>query len=408
MKKNKKDPVSELAKQAVIYPKESMLQEQISQKKTTIGIPAETTNQETRVSFTPPGVEILCANGFQVFVESGAGKLAKYSDHEYSEAGAKIVYSKKEVFSCDTVIKVAFPSIEEIELFNSNQILISALDLPRLNSLKVNMLMAKKITAFCYEYMQDDFSIYPVIQSMSEIAGRVVIFLAAEYLSSNRGNGILLGGITGVTPAEVVILGAGTVGQYAAKTAHALGAVVKVFDNSLYKLRRLYLNNNLSVYNSVIHPDIILKALKTADVVIGALRPEYGRTPSIVSEDMVMQMKDGAVIMDVSIDQGGCFETSHVTSLDKPTFVKYNVIHYCVPNIPSTVPQTASNALNNILTPILMDVMKFSSLDNYLWEKPLARTGVYLYKGILTNSYIGTKFGMNFKSLDLLITSQIS
>lgn len=408
MKKTKKDHISELAKQAVLYPKESMVKEHVTQKKTSLGIPVETINQETRVSFTPQGVEVLSANGYQVLVESGAGKHAKYSDHEYSEAGAKIVYSKKEVYSCDTIIKVAFPSLEEIELFNTNQILISALDLPHLNALKVNKLMSKKVTAFCFEYMQDDFSILPVIQSMSEIAGRAVIFLAAEYLASTRGNGILLGGITGVIPAEVVILGAGTVGQYAAKTAHALGAVVKVFDNSLYKLRRLYSNHNLSVYNSIIQPDIILKALKTADVVIGALRPEYGRTPCIVSEDMVMQMKDGAVIMDVSIDQGGCFETSRVTSLEKPTFVKYNVIHYCVPNIPSTVPQTASNALNNILTPMLTDIIKFSSLNNYLWEKPLARSGIYLYKGILTNSFIGSTFGMNSKALDLLLTSQIS
>jgi alanine dehydrogenase len=408
MKKTKKNPVSELAQQAVIYPKESMVQESTVQKKTSIGIPVETTNQETRVSFTPQGVEILCSNGYQVLVEAGAGKHAKYSDHEYSEAGAKIVYSKKDVYSCDIVIKVAFPSIEEIELLNTNQILVSALDLPHLNSLKVNMLLAKKVTAFCYEYMQDDFSIFPVIQSMSEIAGRVVIFLAAEYLAGSRSNGILLGGITGVIPAEVVILGAGTVGQYAAKTAHALGAEVKVFDNSLYKLRRLYSTHSLSVYNSIIQPDLILKALKTADVVIGALRPEYGRTPCIVTEDMVMQMKDGAIIMDVSIDQGGCFETSRVTSLEKPTYVKYNVIHYCVPNIPSTVPQTASNALNNILTPVLSDIIKFSSLSTYLWEKPLARTGIYLYKGILTNSYIGNKFGLNSSALDLLLTSQIS
>lgn len=408
MKKTKKDHISELAKQAVLYPKESMVLDQPNQKKTSIGIPAETINQETRIPFTPQGVEVLCSIGYGVVVESGAGKHAKYSDHEYSEAGAKIVYSKKEVFSCDTIIKVAFPSIEEIELFNANQILISALDLPHLNTSKLNMLMSKKITAFCFEYMQDDFSILPVIQSMSEIAGRAVIFLAAEYLASSKGKGILLGGITGVVPAEVVILGAGTVGQYAAKTAHALGAFVKVFDNSLYKLRRLYSNHNLSVYNSIIQPDIILKALKTADVVIGALRPENGRSTCIVSEDMVMQMKDGAVIMDVSIDQGGCFETSSVTSLEKPTFVKYNVIHYCVPNIPSSVPQTASNALNNILTPVLTDIQKFNSLDNYLWEKPLARSGIYLYKGILTNSFVGNKFGMNYKALDLLLASQIS
>ena len=251
MKKTKKDPVSELAQQAVLYPKESLVKVSENQKKNSIGIPVESINQETRVSFTPQGVGILCSNGYQVFVESGAGKHAKYSDHEYSESGAKIVYSKKEIYSCDTIIKVAFPSSEEIELFNSNQTLISALDLPHLNSKKISTLISKKITAFCFEYMQDDFGILPVIQSMSEIAGRAAIFLAAEYLASSRGNGILLGGITGVIPAEVVILGAGTVGQYAAKTAHALGANVKVFDNSLYKLRRLYSNHNLSVYREL-------------------------------------------------------------------------------------------------------------------------------------------------------------
>jgi alanine dehydrogenase len=408
MKRIKKDNISELAKQAVLYPKESMVQEQLNQEKTSLGIPVETINQETRVCFTPQGVGALCYNGFEVIVESGAGKNAKYSDHDYSEAGAKIVYSKKEVFTCDVVIKVAFPGIEEIEMMNPNQILISALDLPHLNVLKLNMLMAKKITAICFECIQDDFGIYPIIQSMSEIAGRSAIFLAAGCLTSTKGNGILLGGITGVAPAEVVILGAGTVGQYAAKTAHALGADVKVFDNSLYKLRRLYSSHNLTVFNSIMQPEIVLNSIKTADVIIGALRPENGVIPFVVTEDMVMQMKDGAVVMDISIDQGGCFETSRVTSLDKPTFTKYNVIHYCVPNIPSTVPQTASKALNSILTPLLCNIIKFSSLDNYLWEKPTARNGIYLYKGILTNNTLGNKFGLNSTSVNLLITSGIS
>jgi alanine dehydrogenase len=407
MKSDKKNGVFDLAQQAILQPKEALATVSFDKKKTRIGIPREMINQEKRIPFTPQAIQILTSMGYEIIIENGAGLNAKFSDHEYSEAGARIIYNKKEIFKSDIIIKIAFPTIEELEMMDTHQMLLSVLDLPHLDLKKLNILFQKKITCACYEYIKDDFGGFPVIQCMSEIAGRTAIFIAAEYLAKAKGNGILLGGITGVAPAQVVILGAGTVGQYAARAANALGADVKVFDNSIYKLRRLHSVHSLSLFNSIIQPNLIRDALKTADVVIGALRPEHGKTPCVVTEEMVILMKDGSVIIDVSIDQGGCFETSHVTNLDDPTYVKYNVIHYCVPNIPSSVPQTASQALSNILTPLLADIANFTDLESFLWEKPYARSGIYIYKGILTNLYLGEKFGINSQNIDLLLTTQL-
>jgi alanine dehydrogenase len=407
MKKDSKTGMADRERKAVIQPKEALSPTALGRKKLTIGIPKETVNQEKRVPFAPQAIKTLNSYGYEVLIENGAGLNAKFSDHEYSEAGAHIIYHKKEIFKCDIIVKVAFPTMEELDMMGTQQTLISALDLPHLNEKQLSTLLQKKCTALSFEYMKDDFGAFPLMQSMSEIAGRTVIFIAAELLSRGKSNGILLGGVTGVAPAQIIILGAGTVGQYAARTAYTLGADVKVFDNSLYKLRRLNSFHSLSVYNSIIEPNIIRNALKTADVVIGALRPDHGRTPCIITEDMVMQMKDGAVIIDVSIDHGGCFETSQVTSLDDPTYVKYNVIHYCVPNIPSSVPQTASQAMSNILTPFISEISKFNDFENYLWERMNARNSIYIYKGILTNQYLAEKFNLSSKNIDLLLTTHL-
>jgi alanine dehydrogenase len=270
----------------------------------------------------------------------------------------------------------------------------------------VKQLMQKKVTAIAYDYIKDQDGIYSVIRSMGEIAGSTSILIAAEYLSNvNNGQGSILGGISGISPTEVIILGAGTVGEFAARAAIGLGASVKVFDNSIYRLRRLQSNIGSRIFTSVIQPKVLAKHLKTADVVIGAIRAPQGRTPCVVSEDMVSEMKTDSVIVDVSIDQGGCFETSHVTNHSNPVFRKHGVIHYCVPNIASRVSRTASYALSTIFAPILLNIGEEGGVPNMLKSNSGVRNGVYLYHGTLTNKYLGETFNLPYTDLDLLMAA---
>ena len=397
---------SELAKQAIL-PQEEMLAVKKDSKKLQIGIPKETSFQENRVAITPQAVGLLVNNGHEVIFETNAGENANFTDNYYSDKGATIAYSMEEVYKADIIMKVEPPSLKEIKMMQPGQTLISALQLSTLKEKFIKELQSKKITAIAYEYIKDDDGTFSVIRSMSEIAGSISILIAAEYLSNvSHGKGQLLGGIPGIPPTEVVILGAGSVGEFAVRTALGLGANVKIFDSNIYKLRRLQSDIGSRVFTSVIYPVILSKALKTADVVIGAIHREEGRSPCIVTESMVSDMKPGAVIVDVSIDQGGCFETSEVTSHDKPTFRKHDVIHYCVPNIASRVSRTASYALSNIFTPILLKIGEAGGLKNMLWEKAGVRHGVYMYRGILTNRYISELYKIKYKEIDLLIAAQ--
>ena len=404
----KKSSFYEIAKQAVLSPQEAPAMISKSTNTLRIGIPRETSFQENRIGLTPQACHLLVANGHEVLVEAGAGKEAKFYDTDFEAAGAKISYNTKDIYKADIIMKVSFPSLEEIEMIDEGKTIISALHLSVMKSEQIKLLMKKKVTAICYENLKDEVGIYPVIQSMSEIAGSASIQIAAEYLGNiNHGKGVMLGGISGIPPSEVVILGAGTVGLFATRAAYGMAAEVKVFDNSLYKLRRLQNNLGSRVYTSIMHPNILLRALRTADVVIGALRGDDGRTPCVVTEEMVMEMKPGSVIVDVSIDQGGCFETSEVTNHTNPIFEKHGVIHYCVPNIPSRVARTASYALSNIFAPILVDIGDYGGVKNYLWDKEGVRHGVYIYKGNLTNKHIGERFHMPYKEIDLLIAAHI-
>jgi alanine dehydrogenase len=399
----------EIAKQAILTPQEApvMLKSKTAQS-IRIGIPVETSFQENRVGLSPQAANLLIANGHEVIIEAGAGREAKFYDEDYKNAGAKITYNKEEVYKADIIMKVSFPSVEEIGMISEGKTIISALHVPMLKEEQIKLLLKKKVTALCFEYLKDESDIYPVIQAMSEIAGSASILIAAEYLSNiNHGKGVMLGGISGIPPSEVVILGAGTVGQFATRAALGLGAAVKVFDNSLYKLRRLQNDLGQRIYTSIMHPNILLKALKTADVAIGAIRAIEGRTKMIVSEEMVMEMKLGSVIVDVSIDQGGCFETSEVTNHTNPIFEKHGVIHYCVPNIASRVARTASYALSNIFAPILLDIADYGGIKNYLWDREGVRHGVYIYKGNLTNKHISERFHIPYKEIDLLIAAHL-
>lgn len=403
-----KSPFQELAKQASLQPQEQLLELKKGHLKLSIGVPKEITYQENRVPLTPSSVNLLVNNGHEIAIESGAGKNANFQDKQYSEAGAKIVYSKEEVYKAEIILKIDPPTKEEIDLMFPGQYLFSAIQMTNLSETYIKQLVNKKVTAIAYEFLKDQDDTLSIIRSMSEIAGSSAVLIGAEYLSNTRGGkGELLGGISGIPPTEVVIIGAGTVGEYAARTAVGLGANVKVFDNSLAKLRRLQNNLGIRVFTSILQPNIMSKALLTADLAIGALRSDEGRSPSVVSEDMVRNMKSGSVIVDVSIDQGGVFETSEITTHTNPTFTKHDVIHYCVPNIPSRVARTASYALSNIFSPIMLDIAEVGGFKNYFWESSIIRNGVYVYKGNLVKRHIGERFNMKFKDIDLLIGAHL-
>jgi alanine dehydrogenase len=387
-----------------LMPQEEMLEIAKRKGNLNIGIPRETSFQERRVALVPEAVSLLVSNGHQVKIETKSGEGANFSDNEYSEAGAQICYDAKEIFSCDIIFKVAPPSEEEVELMPGGQTLISALQLSIQPKVILQKLMEKKITAIAWDYIKDEEGVFPVVRTMGEIAGTTSILIAGELLSSfSSGKGIMLGGIAGVTPTEVVVIGAGTVGEFATRAALGLGASVKVFDNSLYKLRRLQNDLGQRVYTSILNPKVLAKSLKRADVVIGALRGSSGRTPCVVTEEMIQSMKQGSVVVDVSIDQGGCFETSRVTNHNEPVFTAHGVVHYCVPNIASRVSRTASFALSNIFSPVLLEMGDHGGSKELIKNNQGFRSGVYMYKGTLTSEVLGKVFNLSFKDIELLI-----
>ncbi len=387
-------------------PQEEMLEVARKKGKLYIGIPKEMAFQENRVPLVPDAVALLVNNGHKIVVEAGAGSNAHFEDTDYSEAGAEIVYSAEEVYKADIILKIAPPTLEEIESMKTKQTLFSALQLTVQPEDFLKKLVAKKLNCVAFDLITDDAGIFPVIRAMGEIAGGTSILVAAELLSNaNNGVGSILGGISGISPTEVLIIGAGTVGEFAARAALGLGATVKVFDNSTSRLRRLQSQLGTRIFTSVIVPKVLEKHLKTADVAIGALRASKGRTPCIVSEEMVAEMKTGSVIIDVSIDQGGVFETSEVTNHTKPVFRKHGVIHYCVPNIPSRVARTASYAFSNIFQQILMNMGDEGGFDGLVRKDAGVRHGVYIYNGILTNQFLGETFNLPHKDINLLMAA---
>jgi len=407
MEDNPKSGFERLAKESQLYPQEALLEIKKPKKSLFIGIPKEIRMQEKRVPLTPGSVKLIVENGHEVWVESGAGNSSKFTDKEYSDAGAKIVYSHKEPFEAEIVFKVEPPTFEEIDFIKPGKTLFSALQLGNLDKAFFEKLNKKRIIAVGYELIEDKVGGMPVVRAMSEIAGSSVMLIAAEYLSNvQNGKGIILGGITGVSPTKVVILGAGTVGEFAARTALGLGVDIQIFDNHLYKLRRIKHLLGQQVSTCTFEPNALGASIKQADVVIGALRAEKGRISYMVSEDIISQMKPGSVVIDVSIDQGGCIETSQITTHQNPVFTKYGVIHYCVPNIASRVARTASTALSNIFTPILLEIMESGSLEDMIFSHKWFMKGVYAYKGSLSNSTIGQKVGLKYRDLNLLLAAR--
>ena len=368
-----------------------------------IGIPKEISYQEKRVCLTPDAVNALVAHGHKVLIETGAGDASNFSDKNYSDAGAVITTDTKKVYSCPIILKVEPPSLEELKLINPQTILISALQIKTQCKKYFEELAQKRITAIAFEFIKDEDGSYPAVRALSEIAGIASVLVAAELMNNaNDGNGLMFGNISGVPPVEVVILGAGTVGEFAARSALGLGAGVKIFDNSITRLRSIQTNLGRPLFTSTIQPKNLLKALKRCDVLIGAVRG-VNRSPVIVTETMVENMKPGSVIIDVSIDMGGCIETSEVTSHEKPTYVKHGVIHYCVPNIPSRYSRTSSVSISNIFSPYLLKIGEDGGLENSLRFDRGLRNGLYFYHGILTNKAVADWFGLSYSDINLLI-----
>ncbi|MBK6860130.1 MAG: alanine dehydrogenase [Saprospiraceae bacterium] len=371
-----------------------------------IGIPLETGMQENRVALVPVSVSNLVARGHLVYVESQSGVKAHYSDIDYSEAGAIITHDRKTVFECDIILKVAPPTLEELQWFHPNQVLVSPLNFPIIDSDYIQALRQKRVTAIAMEYLQADDGTFPLVRIMSEIAGISVVQTAAELLSHpKQGKGLLLGGISGVPPAKVIILGAGVVAEYATRAALALGASVRIFDDNIHKLIRIQNRMGRQLYTSSLNPITLTQQLMTADVAIGAIHSKTGRTPLLVSEEMILQMKPGSVIIDVSIDQGGCFETSQLTTHDQPIRIVHGVIHYGVPNIASKVARTASIGISNIITTILQQAGDAGGIDHVIYSHKGLRNGIYTYKGCLTNEYLSQRFGIKYTNLELLLTA---
>lgn len=386
---------------------EETLDIKIEGSKLEIGIPKEIAFQENRISLTPDAVGVLVNNGHKVSIEHHAGMASHFSDNEYAEAGATIVFSREAIFKAPILLKSAPIVAADLPLLQLNQTIISPLHYSALESNIIEKMMEKKITALSFENLKDDSGTYPIVRSMSEIAGGALMFIAGQYLSSfNKGKGVLLGSISGVPPTKVVVVGAGIVGEVAVRNALALGASVKLFDNNVYRLKQLENNIGQRIWTSVLEPKILAKQLKTCEVAIGALSNEYGRAPIVVSESMVAAMRPNSIIIDVAIDRGGCFETSELTSHENPTFVKHGVIHYCVPNIPSGFARTASQAISNVLMPLMLQISDAGGMEEIVWHNFNVREGIYLFKGSLTNLYLSQKFDLKFTDLNLLIASR--
>ena len=386
-----------------LIPKEETLEIQKTKGDLFIGIPKEVYFQEKRICLTPDAVSGLVAQGHKILIENGAGEEASFSDKAFADAGAILTKDTKKVFSCPIILKVEPPTLEEIEMINHKSVLISALQLKTREKVFFEALSKKKITALAFEFLQDDNGAYPVVRALSELAGTASVLIAAELMANAKdGNGLMFGNISGVPPVEVVIIGAGTVGEFAVRSALGLGASIKVFDNSITKLRCLQTNLGSPLYTSTLQPKNLLKALKRCDVAIGALRGK-NRSPVIVSKTMVENMKKGAVIIDVSIDMGGCFETSETTSHDNPIVIKNGVIHYGVPNIPARYPKTASISISNIFTSYLVDIAEAGGIENAIRFDSGLKNGLYFYRGILTNKSISDWFDMPYSDINLFI-----
>ena len=374
-----------------------------------IGVPREVSNEERRVSLSPGGVATLVANGHRVVVEHNAGQQAHFADNEYSEAGAEIVDDPESIYQrCQLIVKVGPPSSDELPYLRERQVLISALHLGDTSASFLKRLMDLGITGIGFEFIRDSDGTLPIVRMMHEIMGSMAVQIAARYLESGEGGkGVMLGGISGVPPSNVVILGAGVVGEWAARTALGFGAHVVVLDTDLGALRKLEHYLDRGITTAMATDQYIRSAVLSADVIIGAAMSAGQRSPVLVTEEMVTGMRPGAVIVDAMIDQGGCVETSRPTTHSHPTFRVHDVIHYCVPNMPSNAARTATYSLSNVLVPYILSIGDVASINDALWSNVGLRSGAYVYRRHLTKKSLASMFGMPHRDIELLIASGI-
>ncbi|CEJ69749.1 alanine dehydrogenase [Chryseobacterium oranimense] len=382
-----------------LMPKEEKLEVIKKGKQFSIGIPKETCLNERRTCITPDAVQVLVEHGHELIIEAGAGEGSFFTDLQYSESGAKITNDPKEAFGQDLILKINPPTEEEIEYMKPNTYLVSALQINLRDKDYFLKLAERKINAIAFEFIVDEYKQLALVRLVGEIAGTVSILYASELLALS--NGLMLGGITGVRPAEVVILGAGIVGEFATKAAIGLGASVRVFDNSLSKLRRLHTLVDSRVPTSIIDPKELSKALRRADVVIGAL-PRLNMTP-IVTEEMVTRMKKGSVIIDITIDNGKVIETSELTTMDNPYVIKHGVIHCGLPNLTSRMPRTTTKAISNFFLSYILNYDEEGGFENMLIRKNEMKQSLYMYKGRHTKKVICDRFGLTYHDINLLI-----
>lgn len=387
-----------------LFPEECLIREIAGSARLSIGIPKEDATIETRLALTPEGVSILTEEGHSVYVQRGAGDPMAYTDLQFSEAGAFLVDNQADVYSADMVLKIAPPTRQELEMMHNRSTLFSMLQLSNLSKECIELMMQKKMNAISYELIKDEQKAFPVVSSIAEIEGNAAIAVASDLMSSERGGkGLLLGGVAGITPPEVLILGASITGSVAARTAIGLGAMVKVFDHDINKLRKIQHYLGRQVFTSVIHPTVLLKSLTSADVVISNLKYINGSERFMVSEDLVKTMKKGAIIVDLSVDQGGCFETSECRTIANPVFEKHGIVHYCVPNISARVGRTSSMALSNIFTPILLKIGESGSVKQSIADSAGFRHGAYIFNGIMVNHLIGDYYNITSNDINLLL-----
>ena len=382
-----------------LIPKAEKLEVIKKGKQFSIGVPKETCLNERRTCITPDAVQVLVEHGHEIIIESGAGEGSFFTDIQYSESGARITNDPKEAFGQDLILKINPPTEDEIEFMKPNTYLVSALQINLRDKDYFLKLAEKKVNAIAFEFIVDEYKQLSLVRLVGEIAGTVSILYASELLALS--NGLMLGGITGVRPAEVVVLGAGIVGEFATKAAIGLGASVRVFDNSLSKLRRLHTIVDSRVPTSIIDPKELRKALRRADVVIGAL-PRLNMTP-IVTEDMVMKMKKGSVIIDITMDNGKVIETSELTTMEDPYIIKHGVIHCGLPNLTSRMPRTTTKAISNFFLSYILNYDEEGGFENMLVRKNEMKQSLYMYKGRHTKKIICDRFGLTYHDINLLI-----
>ncbi len=391
---------------SAFLPREELIEKAVGRRQMSVGMPRDTQDDEKRIALTPEAVKILTDAGNEVFMERGAGEQAGFTDREYSDNGAVVAETAAKVYECDIVIRIAPFTENEAQLLKGGQTVISFMNVATMNEETLSLLMRKRVTAVASEKIRDADGICPVVESMSEISGITAVLLASDFLSSALGGkGVMLGGVTGVTPTEVIIIGANTAGEYAARAALGLGAIVRVFDTSVHRLRNFQSLVGQRLYTSTFHPQVLQKALRSADVLIGALATDIHIPWFYVTEEMVQGMKRGSVIIDLSVDTGGCVETTELRAIKDPVYEKHGVIHYSAWNLPSRVPKTASIALSNVFRPLLQEIADAGGTTPMIKFNTGLRDGIYIYNGILTNEALGQKFGLLSKDINLLLAA---